>query len=369
MMRQRLAAVAVMLGAVASGWADDVEIRVGRSSLPYSGVTIVDARDGIVKYIAGGGNPVSKPVEKITFLQIRRQTQLNKAEKLFQKKRYAEAVKVYDQALSTARKPWLKRLIRYRRLQAANAAGVIDRGVTEWLSLADASGAAKDVMALKPSKPAAKGDKANLAAIGPLEKKAKTLTAPKDKAYLDAVRELLLALYEREGMDKKAEALSKKMMGAGPGPTNGGKTNGSDGVDPGAGVKSQLKAAQFTLSKGNAKEALAVVLRNMAKYGPGDLPQALLIMGKAHEALAEADKTRRRKRLGQAGLNFMYIVAYFPNAPEAPEALFRAASVSARLGNFAAARKAYHTVTLRYAKSTAVARKAADAMKKIPREK
>jgi TolA-binding protein len=75
----------------------------------------------------------------------------------------------------------------------------------------------------------------------------------------------------------------------------------------------------------------------------GELPAVLLWMGKGQLAIHEHSKDAR-KELTEAGLNFMRIVAFFPSSNQAPEALFLAGKVNEKLGNQAAARKAYQAV-------------------------
>jgi len=354
--RKTLAVLAAGLWLAAAARGDVVEVRVGSGSVPYAGVTVVDCRVGTVKFQTPSGNDVIKPIAEIVSVDVRRVPKLIEAEQQAAEGKAAGAVKTYDAALEQANTPWLQRLVRYRRLRALDAAALVDRGVEEWLDLvADAEGA-EGLLTLRPAKAAPKGNAANERAIRLLEQKAEELAGGGQEKFLSAVNALLLDLYRAEELTEKAEALAKKVIG---GDDTGNGTGPEAPPDGGAAaIQAQLTAAKFLIEQNKAGEALDQLNRARPQAGPGELPLLLLLSGRARLALAEAqaDAPKKARLLRESGLDFMYVVAYFGDSPEAPEALYQAGRISAALGNAAAAGKAFEGVASRYDKSPFAAR-------------
>ena len=353
-----LLAAVTLASALAFG--DDVTVK----GLTYSDAKINGIDDGQL-LIEVNGQAVHKPLDTITKLHITGQDNLNQAEDFMAKSNVAEAIKAYDLAVDRAGDvDWLKQLAVARRLKAlGQAPDKIDRAVTEWLALLDQTKSAKFAVALRPSKPAAKGSKANDEAITALE--AKESDAGTDSAALSAIRRLLADLYQVQGNADKAKALVAKM---------GSKSTNAQAPQPGdnphtptgsgGNLEELLQTAEAQVGHGGAEQALTSLKGALQQFTVNELPKALMLMGKAQMEMAKSAKGERAKELlDAAGLNFMRVVTFYPTITEVPaEAGYLAGKVNLELGNRAAARAAFNRVRERYSGSPFAAQ-AADAVK------
>jgi len=343
MHRILLGSILLCAAAAVVARADSVSIE-GRPM--YSNVEVFDADEGLIKFRSG--RTLIFPVASVTAVRLEAQPLFNQAEKLLADGKAAEAAEAYEKAMETARNPWMQRLVRYRQLQTLNQAGRIDRAVEVWLSLTEGK-PAEALIQMVPTQCAAKGDPANAAAIDLLKARLAEPATAGNAAYAAAVRNLLLTLLTTEGRSEEAERLATGETGTGP-------TDGTTPEDAAAASEAvrreQLNAAAFLLKQGKAAEALTRLDAMREQLGPGELPEALLLSGLARrQAAAAAAADKQGPILCQAGLDFMYVVAYFPDSAQAAEALYHAAGVCAELGNETAARKAYEGVVERYGRS------------------
>jgi TolA-binding protein len=116
---------------------------------------------------------------------------------------------------------------------------------------------------------------------------------------------------------------------------------------------SRVKVAEQLLQQGKAAEALADIQTNLRAYGEDELPQARMLSGTAHNALAQqaGDDAARRAELVAAGLDFMRVFAYWPKSEFGGEALLAAGRVNATLGNANAGAAAFQRVIAQYPQS------------------
>ncbi len=343
----------VILAAAAVASADEVVLSSG---LTYANIRVTDVSDFRITYrLRSGRTPEPKELSKVASVKINSLPAFNEAERLLGQKKYAEAVKAYDEVAKKTRRPWQNRLIAYRRLRALNALGKIARGVEEWLRLTDEVVGSKVglPLALKtaPARLAAKGDRENARAISALEKKAREV---KNADYLLAIRQMLLKLYTREGMADKAAAIARIIQG--------GTTGPSKGPNGGAKFQAGLEAARVLLEQGKADEVITSIGRNLRNYSHEQLSTALLLLGRAQ--FAKAQKTKDRVLMLKAGLNLMRVVAFFPAGEDAPEALYYVAGVNVALGNRNAAQRALKRVAEGKSKFASKAKRDLEAMKK-----
>ena len=354
MMNLKLYILAVVLLCASAALADDLTIK---KIPPYSDVSIMDVKDGMISFRVASGVPSTKSVADILSVALKDNDDINQAEKLFVAGKFADAVKQYDAAAKKTRPDtWAGRLIRYRRLTALDQAKMIDKAVVEWLAMLDESGAKPGVLDLRPRNAAAKGAKENTQAIATLEAK-----QSRDAAVAGAIKQALLDLYQAEGLKDKAGTVAGEIASSTTNAPDSGKSSGEGG-------DGQIKAADVLLSSGDPAKALATMQDNLGRYGGTDLAAALLVMGKAQMALAEkaSDDAAKRKALLEAGLNLMRVYTYYGSLSEAGEALYLAGKVNESLGNKDAAGKAYEKVVSRYANSDAAA-KAKSALTALPK--
>jgi tetratricopeptide (TPR) repeat protein len=342
----------------AAAWADKVVVYTSdrKGEIPYDNVTITDVKDCRLIY-RSGASTVTKDLKDVVTVRVDGQDKLNEAELLMKAGKPDEALEAYAEAdkAAPANKPWMKQLIRLRRLPALRQLQKIDTAVADWLGIVDESGASKIALAMGPGKEDVpkKGAAGNAKAVALLEAKQGELKDKKD--YLQAVEWLLVHLYDAEGQEDKATGLREKLAGL--------KTPTT--ASTGRGVE-QLRAVKELIDrKGVGRDALEGVLKtistNLDRYAADDLPVVLLVAGRAKLALYEQGGKKDRAPLTEAGLDLMRVYAHFPDSKEAPEALFYAGQVNLALGNRNGARAAYEAVVRGYPKD-AIAAKAGSAI-------
>ena len=361
---------AILIGLLAPlARADEVKIATGgRSSLPYANVQVLEVRGGNLVFRMAG-NRVEKPMASVESIRLNGQLDFNEAESMIAMKDYARAGKAF---LDLAAKPADERvrpLARWRAMYAFDKAGAIDQSVQLWLAIVQADPAmSMSLPALDASRPRTLGEKgspANKAAIVLLESRLPTL---KQGALQLAVQQSLSELYEREGQADKALAIAKTLAGGDkPAPTTTAPSTGPAGPSqansgaalPGmttpsvsvAGAKVRL--ATLLLKEGKSAEALRAIQDNLNAFREDELPEALLVSAKARadQARKASDAAQGREMLTQAGLDYMRVASYWPQAGQAPEALMGASAVNAQLGNAQAARLTYQRVIAKYPQS------------------
>lgn len=326
--------------------ADEIEAKMGSSFMTYSAVKITNFADGKVAYTTSNGQNLVKPLGDIRRVSIKSVESLDEAEKMRIKgDAWADAVKLYDTAHAKAQRKWQQTLIAARRLGALNGGGMVDRAVKEWLVLVDENPGAAWALAARPTIMARQGAAANKAAMTTLERK--RTSGKRAPAYDAAIVDVLMKLYNHEGLTAKAAALAD---GSTP-PSNGNGGNG--GHVPAAGAFSRIEAWLNDDKPGKAVDAIE---KSLLSYTREQLPRALLLRGRAR-VLQAAGKTGQEKDrlLLQGGLDFMRVYSAFRTSREASEALFRAGRVHTMLSkrNIKAARAAYKQVISEFGKSKA----------------
>ena len=349
-MRRICPVLFVALLAPAAARADRV---VPARGIPYSGVAIEAVKDFRITFKTPTGSPITKALSEIALIEIVGMDEFNRAETLRKAGKWSPAVGLYDQAHRKAL-GWQRELIRVRQLAALEQGGRIDRAMEEWLKIADAHKGSDASLALRPARLAAKGDRANKKAIFLLERKLARRTLRKKPKYAAAIREVLVALYRREGMDEKIAALKNEASSA-----NGGKQPVPEPPPPAGALSRSVAEARRAMKAGKLREALAIVEANLKRYRMEELPSALLVRAEAQKALADkAGADAKRALLLKAGLDAMRVAALFPSTAEAPEALLLAGEIHLALPkpNKHAARSAFQAVTKRYPDSKVAGR-------------
>jgi tetratricopeptide (TPR) repeat protein len=220
---------------------------------------------------------------------------------------------------------------------------------------------------MRPTTFARKGSVANRRAIQLLSTR-REKTENKERA--GAMGQLLLSLYEHEGMTKKARALAEELTGtpsSGDGGTDDGNTGTGTVTPPPVGTTQltrQLQAAR-TLLNSKPDIVAAQIESNLSRYGPAERPVALYLLGRAQQKLAGSARGAQQKQqlYRKAGLNLMRVVAYYPESRNAGMALYEAGQVCKALGNTTAAQEAWRMVLEQFPGTDAAdpARKALEA--------
>ena len=321
---------AMLVCAAGAARGDNVTVE----GLPYAGVEVIAADAYTIVFRPPSGRRLSKPVAKVSRLQIEGAGRLNEAEAHAGRQQWDLALAAYAKAAETAPQKW-RSLIAGRLLWALKQAGRLGAAVEAWLALYDEAQERQRprALALAPSEPAAKGSKANGRAIELLE--ARQGKAEGD--LLAAVRRLLLKLYRHEGQTDKAGELAAAMTGAS-GPVADGEAPRLGPADAQA-LDAALNAYTARLEAGETDAVLSFLAQNLHAFTAGQLPRALLLRGRAR--WQRYQQTKDPALLRQAGLDCMRVAAYAPRAGEAPEALYLAGRINRALGNEAAARRAW----------------------------
>ncbi|MGC9455075.1 MAG: hypothetical protein ACP5HU_09455 [Phycisphaerae bacterium] len=330
----------------APAFAQADEVRVGR--LPYSGVTVTDFADGQLVFNTSG-REITKDLAEVSRIELRGRGSFNRAEELLAEQQYAQAVEAYRQAEREAGSTlWLRRLISCRLVQALDRAGQFDEAVQQWLVVVLENDVAEQVLELRPSNIPPQGQPSNRRAIDLLELRVERV---EDEALRLAIRELLLELYRREGLGDKAAELAGQMAEPQPQqPQQPGEDTPALTDRPGEGGQAgQLADIRDLLEQNRPERALEFARARMSRLSHDELPEAILLSGRARLALYEAQG--RREQLLRAGLDFMCVATFHGDSEWAAEALYLAGEVNRILGNASAARSAWQMVIARYGQS------------------
>jgi len=332
--------VSILLAANGAGGDQVVYQRITYHDFKVAGIK--DCK--IILRAVRGNRSMQLPLMEVELIEIEGQATFNKAEKLLKAGKYAESATLYDTAERDASSALLKRLIRYRRLKALDAAGLVDRAAKDWLIIMDENASSASAAALAPKRLAPKGDRRNARAIALLKARLKTARDKKSKKLAAAIDKLLGKLNARQGRAAGSEP-STSVGSSKPKPATAPKTAGVVSLKSAAVVIGDPKATPAKLA-----EVLKYIQANLDRYKDEQLPEALLLAGKAQWRLANAASNAKQKRdlLLKSGLNCMRVAALYPDSDEAPPALLLAGRVSFVLGNVPASRNAYEQVIRRY---------------------
>lgn len=372
-MRNTLAAV-VLVAMIGPGvvLADEVTVK----GMPaYTGAVITSVEKGFIHFRLAAGNVLVRPIGDVERVQIVGIEAFNTAEKAMSAKEpnYAAAATAYDGITDLESRAWLKRLVQYRKLKALDQSGQFLRATQEWVNLLKEE---KDAAAaFVPAQVGKKGSPDNPKAISLLDGQRQAAQAG-TPAY-QALAKVLMQVYQAEGMTDKADSLAAELAGGAArttarddkkGPGDGPGTSGTgvaarataDGAE--AELAAKIQSAVILVREGQTPEMLTKALKTLQdvlkRCNESDLPLVLLVMGKAQILLAEKAAAGSRKELYVAGgLNCMRVIAHFPDAQEAAEALLLAGKANSAIGNQKAARAAFEMVQSRF-KGTDAAKEA-----------
>jgi tetratricopeptide (TPR) repeat protein len=349
-MRKTLAILGLATIACGAAVADQVGIK----NFPYPNVQVVDVANCRITYEMAG-NTLDKPIRDLTSINIDGLRDFNAAEDLMKAGKAAEAVVAYDKAdKAETLKPWHKRLIRYRRLPALDAAKMTGRAVVDWLAIADENALARPAVMLAPVNLAAKGSPQNAQAMKLLEGRLKDA---KDPTFISKLKQMLTDLYSAEGLEAKLAALNGAGGTTATEPAGGTGTGGTgEPATPTAGVgvvpssaamAEQLQSVANLIKAGQFEAAADSVKAKMRFYSVADLPNALMLRGRALLAAYDKSATKDPQMLLDAGLCFIRVASCCADqAPAlAPEATFLAGQACQRLGNYTGAGNAYQRVS------------------------
>jgi len=336
----------LVVGAIASA-ADEMTI----NKLPYRNIRITGLRDCQVVY-ERNNREETVPLADVDAIRLEREDELTQAEALAAEGKIDDALKQYLRARTAADREWVQQLIEFRRMWAINQAGRIDQAVDIWFDVLKANDASPNSQLLVPTNLAEAGEPANAAAFAKLEERRKQARSDDDKVLWKVIFDLQLRIAALEGDEESKQRLSREQLDY----LSGGQQDVSAGLQ---------SASVLMENPENAADVVNIIAGDLQKYTRNQLPQALLMLGKAQLILAEAaDDSPKRPLLIDAGNSLMHVAVFFGGSPEAPEAYFLAGRANILLGNTGAARKAYDAVSQKYPDSPFAA-KAAEAIQQL----
>jgi TolA-binding protein len=351
--------------------------------LSYSG-KLDDCKDYTVAIKLSSRKTIRKNLTEIAQIVSTSNDALTKAEEAVKKKQFDEALTLYDQALKNARTPWMGRLIEIRRFQALGKTGKINGAIAEWIKRCDESPAA---VGFAPTGFAPKASKANDQAVTTLENKIKVLEKDlaKNKVYIMGLLNLKMKIQEANG-NPDAVILTAEQLDAvtsdQPRPTVISSTKApektpSESPAPEPSVNPEKKSAsevaivtdepasapkaadgwknldvlENLLKTGKADTVIERIQTGLKKYDNKQLPEAMLLLGKAQMQKFEADDGTDKKLLVAAGLNFMRVYVGFDKAPQASEGLYLAGVVNGMIGDKNSGKLAMRQLISEYAQA------------------
>jgi TolA-binding protein len=359
---QATMAAVLGLGLAGSAAADTVRMTNG---LTYSNVNVRDVADGALSFTIRR-REISRPIAEVARIELAGDGEVAAAEKLLAAEGKAEQAAEAYRAIRRGAEGWRKRLATYRLIQIEPKLGRVDKAYELWLGALDADNPSKAMLALRPMQLGPKGGKANARAIKRLEAE---LKRARSDAYLKALREGLLDLYERQGRLEDARKMAALLGGEGPRTRPEGDGDGETPVSPPP-VNGQtavlLRQARLALKADEHAAAAGYIQPRLKQFSSGELPTALHLLGKAQLGMAstEQDAERARRLRLRAGLNLMRVYAGFPDSEEAVESLLLAGRACEQLGNESAAKAVYDDILKRFA-DTPAAESAREARKRI----
>jgi TolA-binding protein len=330
--------------------ADEVQV----DGLTYAPATVRGVAEGVITFDFGRRR-LAKPLADVTQIVLAGQADFNRAEELLAQGQPAEAAAIYARLADRSQRPPVEQLLPWRRMRAEAQAGRIDEAVALWLELLRASEGAAGVAAAGPSEWDQAPEEARARAIDLVQ------TAREDFADAEhaapAVRDMLVALYRAQGQTAEALELAAEAAATAPAAEAGAPA-----------ANTQLQLAQLRLEAEQPAEALSIIQEHLHEFRLNELPEALLIRGRARLALAEGaaqDAQTARSRRIEAGLDFVRIASHFPRSGPAPEALLLAGRISRALGDDRGAAGAWRRVIERYER-TPWAQQARERLQELP---
>ncbi|MCK5113698.1 MAG: hypothetical protein KAR11_02935 [Phycisphaerae bacterium] len=342
---------------------------VSKKRMSYRG-KLIGCKDYTVSIKISSRKTLKKPLADIGLVVSDSNKALTKAEQAGSDKKFSEALELYDQAEQDAKTSWMKRLVQIRRFQVLGKSGKIDDAVKQWIKRCDESPVA---LGLVPTVFAVKSSKENAAAIDAVETKIKLLEKDpeKNKVYIKALLNLKMEIQAADGtsatpadpvpsakpvVEKAVDEVAKETTIAPANPKTEPKVGNQSG---------RLDMLVEMLKGGEADKVIDQIEASIGKYTRNQLPEALLLLGKAQLQKFQAGGGADKKLPVAAGLNFMRVYVNFGKAPQAPEALYLAGVANEIIGDKPAVRSAMTQLVTQYAKDDADNEFVAKARKKL----
>lgn len=197
---RRLAIATAAACALAAGGAlSSADTVVLRNKPPFTNVTVVAYKQGIVHFRGISKQTLRKPIEEIQSLAIDAAVHLAEAENAAEDARWDDAEAAYRLAAEEAADDWLRELIETRMLLVLDRSGRFSKAVAAYVELVRRPGAAASVP--RPRRPGQAGSLVNRAARATLET---AIDAARTGEERRALRTLLLEVLIVEGVEPQS---------------------------------------------------------------------------------------------------------------------------------------------------------------------
>lgn len=326
--------------------ADDVYVRSGKEAaeLPFKNVTISKVKDGEL-YFALSTRESHRPIAEISRLELTGETQFNAAEKAFAdarvakdeavaKTKFGESIGGYVATLGSTNKPWLKDYVAVRMQIAAPRSGRFDMALAGWKAMVEKNPA--EALKAKPSVEGIEKTSQYLAAgAKDLLTAANGSSKPEaQKAYLELLEDVQTAMGDT---DAAAKTMERRV-------TLGGT--------PEEVAEIGVKLALIDLANKKPDAAAERVGKvNLALLNDATRADATYVLAEAKAA--KLPPTAPQDAWKDLAIEYMQVVAGFPNSPNAAPALLKVAEIHETLKEPETALKIYQQVVREHANTPA----------------
>ncbi len=248
---------------------------------------------------------------------------LTDAEKLWVAGKLPDAVDGYSKVMDSSSRPWAREWAARRLLDSAEKANRFDAAVNAWVVLVQKNSAVAEQKT--PTIPAATSTYITTA-IAKVKSAAGSATDSQKTMLLNFLLKLQTTAKDDAGASETAKLLQSVTMS----PVGNSGASGNVAITQQA--RTSLNLASLELEKKNYKGALDGVQQNRQLYvDPAMQADALWIIAEAHNGMS--GESKNAPELENAALDYMRLVAFFPDNAHAPSALLKSAALEERVGD------------------------------------
>ncbi len=323
--------------------ADTIEIRRDTSRQTITGINIKGVKGENLVFISSGGNDAERPLANVFRIEIKGETAFNDAETAYAAETWPEAADLYNKALRSTTKDWIRDRISLRLVDLAGKTKRFDVAAAGYVALV----ASNPTLAatVKPVIPDGTDPKAITSAITDIEKALGDSKLPADRRA--TLLQFQLELQNAAGDRKGAAATVELIL----------KSGGLSANDPATQKQfGDLKIAVAQMAMENKEYAKATAQIEEARAilnDPNQQAAALYILAEAKYQTSIANKATEKAVWQDNAIAFMRVVGQFPEKPLAADALTRTGACYEQLKESEKAINVYQQVVKQYTSSSA----------------
>ncbi len=334
--------------------ADTIEIRRENSRQTISDINIKGVRGENLVFVSSGGNDAERPLANVYRIEIKGETAFNDAEKAYAAETWPEAADLYNKALKSTNKDWIRDRISLRLVDLAGKTNRFDVAAAGYAALV----ASNPTLAatVKPAIPEKIDEKMIASAIADIDKAVGDSKLPADRKAI--LLQFELELQNAIGDKKGAAATVELILKSGGLSANDPATQKQFGDLKIAVAQMALDNKEYAKATAQIEEARAVL------NDPAQQAAALYILADSKYQTALANKVTEKTAWQDVAIAFMRVVGQFSDKPQAAEALARTGACYEQLKENEKAISTYQLVIKQYASSPA-AKTAQDAIQRL----